>query len=189
GMTGLGIYFLERNIETTEKKYLEKIVDYLASLRKDVGAFKVWIARGYGKHSNDNYNFGMAHGMPGILSFLAQVHERGIRQKEIAEIISSTLPFLLQHEYKDEVYSFPIAIDVEPKDKAEKPNSRLAWCYGDLCMAFALIHCGIALGNEEWKHKGIDVAVKTTHRTFENSGCVDAPFCHGSVGLVNLCHR
>ncbi len=189
GMTGLGIYFLERNTETGDKKYLEKIVDHLAAMRKDVGDYKVWITPGYGKYSNDNYNFGMAHGMPGVLSFLAQVHERGIRQKEITEIISSALPFLLEHEYKDDVYCFPIAFDVAPKEETEKPNSRLAWCYGDLCMAFALIHCGTALRNDDWKNKGIDVALKTTHRTFENSGCIDAPFCHGTVGLVHLYHR
>ncbi len=189
GMTGLGIYFLERNKETGDKKYLETIVDHLAAMRIVVGTHKVWITRGFGKYSNDNYNFGMAHGMPGILSFLAQVHERGIRQTEIVEIISSSLSYLLQHEYTDNVYCFPLSIDVEPKKETEKPNSRLAWCYGDLCVAIALIHCGSALGNEEWKNKGIEVALKTTRRTFENSGCIDAPFCHGSVGLVHLYHR
>jgi hypothetical protein len=33
------------------------------------------------------------------------------------------------------------------------------------------------------------VALKTTRRTFENSGCADAPFCHGTVGLVHQYHR
>jgi len=37
GMTGLGIYFLERNKETGEKKYLDKIVDHLAEMRTEVG--------------------------------------------------------------------------------------------------------------------------------------------------------
>jgi lantibiotic modifying enzyme len=158
-------------------------------MRTEVGEYKVWITPGYGKYSNDNYNFGMAHGMPGVLSFLAQVYTRGIRQNEIEEIISASLPFLLTHEYADDVYCFPTAFDVVPKEENEKPNSRLAWCYGDLCMAFALIHCGIALQNDEWKTKGIEVALKTTERTFENSGCTDAPFCHGTVGLVHLYHR
>lgn len=189
GMTGLGIYFLERNKETGEKKYLEIIVDHLAKMQTEVGEYTVWITSGFGKYSNDNYNFGMAHGMPGVLSFLAQVYARGIRQNEIEKMISASLTFLLKHEYADHVYCFPTAIDVLPKEEKEKPNSRLAWCYGDLCMAFALIHCGIALQNDGWKNKGIEVALKTTQRTFENSGCHDAPFCHGTVGLVHLYHR
>lgn len=189
GMVGLGIYFLERNKETGEEKYLEKIVDYLAELRTDVGNHKVWITPGYEKYSNDNYNFGMAHGMPGVLTFLAQVYTKGIRQNEIKEIISLAVQFLLQHELIDDIYCFPSALDVIPKQDEEKLNSRLAWCYGDLCMAFALIHCGIAVDNEDWKNKGIEIAEKTTRRTFETAGCVDAPFCHGTVGLVHLYHR
>jgi lantibiotic modifying enzyme len=189
GMTGSGIYFLERNKETGEKKFLEKIVDHLANMRTNVGEYRVWITPGYEKYSNDNYNFGMAHGMPGILSFLAQAYSRGIRQDEIEEMISSCLSFLLQYEYSaDAICCFPAFIDL--KDKEDKEHySRHAWCYGDLCMANALIHCGKALHNEEWLNKGIEVALKTTLRSFENSGCVDAPFCHGTVGLVHQYNR
>lgn len=191
GMVGLGIYFLERNKETGEKKYLEKIVDHLSGLRVFKEENRIWITPGFEKYSNDNYNFGMAHGMPGILSFLAQVHERGIRQKEIEEMISSCIPYLLQNEHgNDPVYCFPTAIDVQPKeDKEEKISSRLAWCYGDLCVANALIHCSRALKKKDWHHKAIEISLKTAKRTFENSGCVDASFCHGSVGLVHQYHR
>lgn len=186
GMVGLGIYFLERDKETSEKKYLEKIVNHLSAMRVSKEENRIWMTPGYRKYSNDNYNFGMAHGMPGILSFLSEVHERGIRQNEIEEMFSSCIPYLLQNEYADPVYCFPTAIDVQPKeDKEEKVFSRLGWCYGDLSMANALIHCGRALKKKELHAKGIEVALKTTKRTFENAGCVDAPFCHGSVGLVH----
>jgi len=189
GLTGLGIYFLERNRETGEQKYLEKIVDYLAAMRTDHEDSRVWITPGYENYSEDNYNFGTAHGMPGILSFLAQVYDRGILKNEIREMISSALPYLLRHEFTDDVFCFPTALDVIPKKEEEKPFSRLGWCYGDLCMALALVHCGKALQNEEWKDKGLEIALKTTRRTLENSGCTDAPFCHGSVGLVHLYQR
>ena len=195
GMTGLGIYFLERNTETGEKKWLEKIVDHLAAMRTPVGEYKLWITPGFEKISNDNYNFGMAHGMPGVLSFLAQVYARGIKQKEIEELITSSLPFLLQHEFDDDaVCCFPTSIDVVPKENTEAPYSRHAWCYGDLCMANALIHCGKALHRSNpmaigWKDKGIQVALKTTRRTLENAGCMDAPFCHGTTGLAHQYNR
>jgi len=189
GMTGLGIYFLERNKENGEKNYLEKIVDHLISMRTQVDEHKTWITPGYENYSNDNYNFGMAHGMPGVLSFLAQVHTKGIRQKELEEMISSCLPFLLQHQYDDnEECCFPTAIPVDPGEK-QNHGSRLAWCYGDLCLANALIHCGKALGRHDWRRKGIDVALKTTQRNFKSAGCMDAPFCHGTTGLVHQYNR
>lgn len=190
GMVGLGIYFLERNKETGEKKYLEKIIDQLATMRTISGDHLVWITPGFGKYSDNNYNFGMAHGMPGMLSFLAQVRACGIRPHEIEEMISSCIAYLLQCEYTDDpVYSFPLSIDVKPKSKEEKHYSRLAWCYGDLCMANALIHCGKELQKENLIAKGFDVALKTTQRSFEDSGCMDAPFCHGTVGLVHQYNR
>lgn len=190
GLTGLGIYFLERNKETGEKKYLKKIVDYLANMRVKAGGRDIWITPGYKNYSNDNYNFGTAHGMPGVLSFLAQVHTRGIKQQEIEVMIESCLSFLLDHEYPDDpVYSFPPAINVTQAGKENKRYSRLAWCYGDLCMANTLLHCGKALHRDDWYDKGIGVALKTTHRTLEESGCIDAPFCHGTVGLVHQYHR
>ena len=190
GMVGLGIYFLERNRETGETTYLEKIVDHLAAMRTSVNNHGVWITPGYGKYSNDNYNLGTAHGMPGLLCFLAQVHVRGIKRPEIEEMVSSCLPFLLSHQLtQDSIYCFPTAVDVQPKEKEPPEQSRLGWCYGDLCMAFALIHCGKALQHDDWMQRGINVALKTTHRTFETAGCTDAPFCHGTVGLAHLYKR
>jgi len=189
GLVSLGIYFLERNKETGEKKYLQQIVDHLAAMRLNFENYRLWVTYGNGK-SNDNYNFGMAHGMPGILSFLSQVHQRKIAQQDIEEMISSCLSFLLAHEFKDDpVYSFPYSIDVRSRPDDELTVSRLAWCYGDLCLANTLIHCGRALKRDYWTQRGIEVALKTTRRSFEDSHCIDAPFCHGSVGIAHQYHR
>ncbi|HEY6957175.1 MAG TPA: lanthionine synthetase C family protein [Flavisolibacter sp.] len=190
GMVGLGIYFLERNKENGAKKYLEKIVDYLRLMRTSVGGQKVWVTPGDAKYVDDNYNFGMAHGMPGILSFLAQVYKRGIRQVEIEEMICSCLPFLLKSEFKrNRNSSFPALIKVAELSEKSPPSSRLAWCYGDLCVANMLIHCGSSLDRVEWEDRGIEIALKTVHRRFEDAGCVDAPFCNGSVGIVHQYRR
>lgn len=187
GMVGLGIYFLERNRETGDKKFLEKIVDNLAKMVTTVDGHQIWVTPGYAKFSVDNYNFGMAHGMPGILSFLALVLQRGIRENEIKEMINSALPFLLKNNYPDDQpYCFPGSIDVVKKETNENYiYARLGWCYGDLCMTFALLHCGKALENASWIENGIAIAHKASRRTLENSGCVDSGICHGAVGLAH----
>ena len=56
-------------------------------------------------------------------------------------------------------------------------------------MANVLVHCGRALQNHNWKTKGIDIAIRTTKRNFESAGCKDAPFCHGTTGLVHQYHH
>lgn len=192
GLISLGIYFLERNKETGDIHYLEKIIEQLSMLIKPFESNKVWVTQGVAPYSDDNYNFGLAHGMPGVLAFLSRVYALGIKQEEIKEMIKSCIPFLLNHECDvDSVSSFPSSIDVVKKEKKEdeRPYSRLAWCYGDLCVANALIHSGKALQNDMWLKKGIEVALCTTHRTFEESGCVDAGFCHGAVGIVHQYNR
>jgi lantibiotic biosynthesis protein len=186
GMVGLGIYFLERNLETREEIYLVNIVEALSDMRRAYGKYNIWITAGVDTYSKDNFNFGMAHGMPGILSFLAQVNARKIKEQQTREMIYSCLPFLLEHENDDRSVScFPSFVDVDPADNGANKNTRLAWCYGDLCVANALIHCGKALGNRQWVDKGIGVALRSTSRSFYDSGCVDSSFCHGSVGLLH----
>src|SRR5690606_39318501 len=73
-------------------------------------------------------------------------------------------------DWSSDVCSSDLTIDLHLEK--EKLHARLAWCYGDLSMANALIHCGKALQNENVKNKGVEVALKTMHRTLENSGCV-----------------
>jgi lantibiotic modifying enzyme len=193
GLVGLGIYFIERHKETEERKYLERIVDQLNALSSTEKGCSVWVTRGFKHYSQDNYNFGMAHGMPGLLSFLAQVYRLGIRRSVIEELVPSCFSYLFMHYgEKEEWYSFPGSIEVKPVHETGEVRSlptRNGWCYGDLGMANALIHCGRALAREDWVDLGVGIALKTTLIPFEESHCGDAPFCHGAVGLVHQYNR
>ncbi|HEY4111956.1 lanthionine synthetase C family protein [Puia sp.] len=193
GLVGLGIYFLERHKATGETKYLEKIVGHIESLSIEYNGQRVWTSNRPEQEQKQAYNFGMAHGMPGLLSFLARVYELGVCKDSIASLIPACLDFLLQHRAsKDRLYAFPVSVSASSaKDgkTAFQPSWRHGWCYGDLGMALALIHCGRALGQPEWRQKGIAIALRTTAIPFEYAGCEDAPFCHGTVGLVHQYHR
>jgi lantibiotic modifying enzyme len=188
GLVGIGIYFIERYKEAHERKYVERIVDQLNALAVTEKGDKVWITRGFMHYSGDNYNFGMAHGMPGLLSFLAQVYTLGIRRTVIEELIPSCFSFLFGHyQERGEWYGFPGSIELKPEPRPLP--SRNGWCYGDLGMANALIHCGRALAREDWVELGVRIALKTTQIPFEASRCGDASFCHGAIGLVHQYNR
>lgn len=192
GLVGLGTYFLERHKATGQKRHLERIVDYIESLAVVEKNFHVWTTSRSEQDSAIAFNFGMAHGMPGLLCFLAQVYELGIRRSTISSMISSCLDFLLSNRAsRDRLYSFPVSVgraDNSGKVKIQ-PSWRHGWCYGDLGVALALIHCGRALGQPEWHSKGVAIALRTTAIPFEYAGCEDAPFCHGTTGLVHQYHR
>jgi lantibiotic biosynthesis protein len=193
GLVGLGIYFLERHKETRETAYLEKIVDHLVTLRSITKTGSVWVTAGVPGYGKDNYNFGMAHGMPGVLSFLAKCYALGIRRAGIASILPSCLNFLLAHRNeKNELFVFPSSIDVSQAATEKDPqlrHSRNGWCYGDLGMAQALIHCGRTMSKPDWQKTGVDIALQSTMIPYGHSGCADASFCHGSIGLVHQYDR
>ena len=193
GLIGLGIYFIERNKETGDKEYLERIVDQLRELSLTENGNSVWVTPGYKHFTKDNYNFGIAHGMPGVLAFLAQVHTLDIRRSIIEEMIGSCLAYLLSYRNEDSSarFSFPrcIELDYEEGQGPKVLPSRHAWCYGDLSMANTLIHCGQALGRKDWKEMGLEIALKTTTIPFEYAGCDDAPLCHGVIGLAHQYDR
>ena len=193
GLVGLGIYFLQRHKETGEKKYLEQIVDHIASLSTEEQGCFVWLSSRSEQETKQAYNFGMAHGMPGLLSFLAQAYELGIRQEVIGALIPSCIDFLLQHETgRDRLYRFPASISRPSGESGRvkmQPSWRHGWCYGDLGMANALLHCDRAFHHPGWREKAIAIALRTTSIPFEYAGCEDAPFCHGTSGLVHQYHR
>ncbi len=104
-------------------------------------------------------------------------------------MLENSIPYLLENEFEPEnACRYPLSIDLSNPGQMNK-FSRLGWCYGDLSLAFMLIHSGRALNNATWTDKGIAIALQTTKRDFENSGCDDAPFCHGTTGLIHQYHR
>jgi lantibiotic biosynthesis protein len=190
GFVGLGAYFLERSKVTDVSGPLKQIVDQLWELRIPVGEHHLWMTKGYEDVTDDNYNFGMAHGMPGIISFLAQAHAAGIEQEKCSTMIIDAMDYILKHQNPPEADClFPTLVNVNPTPEKDVRYSRLGWCYGDLCIINALIHSAKALKKEEWMKMAIDMALNTAGRSSEKAGCNDACFCHGSVGLVHQFNR
>jgi lantibiotic biosynthesis protein len=185
GITPIGIYFLERHKTTRNKEPLELITKLIDGLSTKHEGYDVWITPGHRFQPKDCLNFGMAHGMPGLISFLSQVYAAGINTTIIAPKVNSCIQYLLScqnpagEHSQFPSYLFPVEND------ADAGMSRLGWCYGDLGMAFALIHWGKASQQPSLVEKGIQIGLETTKRTTETAACTDAPICHGSAGLMH----
>jgi lantibiotic biosynthesis protein len=183
------IYFLERHKKTGDAAPLEKITQLIIRLSTKEAGYDVWVTPGHHYQPKDCYNFGTAHGMPGLISCLSKVYALGIGRTALAPLIDSCIRFLLSKQNgPDDNSQFPSYLFTEGETD-ESHLSRLGWCYGDLGMAFALIHWGQASEQENWVAQGIAIAEKTTHRNLESAACTDACFCHGSIGLVHMYHR
>lgn len=138
--------------------------------------------------SYQEYNLGLAHGIPSIIAFLSKAHRRDIMPRETLKLINGTVSWLLSQEVNLPTHSFPHTI-ISGKEPETDTGNRLAWCFGDLGIAVSLIQAGIATQNQAWQEKGIAIAMKVANRKMDSSGVIDPVFCHGSIGVAHMFNK
>lgn len=184
GLVGIGLYFIERNSSKTKKDVLNRILHKLSSIRKQNNGFNLWYTPSYKNISKESINFGMAHGVPGVISFLAKLTQIEIKNStELLMESISVFDFYRNSNLNDISYSsFPSYINTN--DNIIQYNSRLAWCYGDLCVANSYIHAYNATKRDDYLKKAREIIINSLKR-IDKSGCIDASFCHGMTGLIH----
>jgi len=187
GIIGYGLYFLIRH-QVCDKKYAIKLLaKRLLDLSVVTDFGRTWI---YIDPNTENkyHNMGLAHGIPSVLAFLSKIYPV-IPSKQLKTAINETAQFICSFENSsDHINFFPLFIEFDFK----KPNnlaSRLAWCYGDVGVAYALLQAGISINEKRWIEKSYQIILKTTKRKLDTSGVKDVSICHGVAGLIHLYHK
>jgi len=67
--------------------------------------------------------------------------------------------------------------------------SRLAWCYGDLGIAAALLSAARGAEVRSWEDQAIRIARSSAARPFETTRTIDATLCHGAAGNAHFFNR
>jgi lantibiotic biosynthesis protein len=187
GLIGKGMYFLERHAARDCSQEIIQILDALESLSIQDQFGLTWAdyyALERNKKEDVAFNFGMSHGIPSILMFLTKVLAHDIESNRIKNMISGSLNWLMSFRQTNskEVF-FPVRMinydDLFPDDHA----ARIAWCYGDLGLTYALYMAGHAVK----RHDVCDFSLSmlqaiSRKRGMEACGVVDAGLCHGSAG-------
>ena len=185
GAIGIGIYFLNTNINQNEK-YVEELIMLLEKYSIKDGETVKWKSEVVGVGSV--YNFSMSHGMASILVFLTKAYKKNIARNKCLELINGTVNYLLSNKLdtKDFGSIFPCYISVE----GTLYESRLAWCYGDLGIGIAFWLAADATNNESLKQEAINIFMHATERTdLKKNGVVDAGICHGTAGIAHIFNR
>jgi lantibiotic modifying enzyme len=194
GLVGFGVYFLERLPSTRATYGLERLVDllWLRAIRQ--GGEVVWhtaphllppwqralMPTGY-------FNFGMAHGVPGVIAFLSRCIQANIAVTQASMLLEGAVTWLISNRNQISGNGcFPAW-----KEKLSQPAqaTRLAWCYGDIGPGLGLVSAGRALNRSDWIRYGLEVLEGSTKRGGRASGVTDAGLCHGSAGLFHAYAR
>jgi hypothetical protein len=81
------------------------------------------------------------------------------------------------------------AIDDPAEHRDAPPTGRLAWCYGDLGVALALLSAAQATGDEAVRTDACDLARRCAARTIGEAKIHDGGICHGAFGAAHLFAR
>lgn len=126
------------------------------------------------------FNLGLAHGIPGIILSLIPAASIESTRSEAKDLILKASKWLIQQKNESPKQS---TFGYVSGDNA---TSRLAWCYGDLGIAIALARAGVCLQNEHLKREALEIALNAATRDIQSSGVDDASICHGSSGIIML---
>ena len=193
GFLGYSLYFIERGLlDNTDKDVIHVIV---LKLKEKAEAYngmyryrRLFYIPGNSNIPpiNDNYDISLSHGMVGIVLILIKIYQEKIDCNITKELIYNSINYILSTRMERGNRSlFPSSV------RAGRPqSSRLAWCYGDLNVAWCLWSASKIFKENDWANMALDIFNECAHRrSAEETSVVDAGICHGSAGLAYFFKR
>jgi len=189
GAIGKGIYLLKEPAKN--KQAIASIVQYLSDTAIVNEDNQCWWYRKNGSYDSVIV-LGQAYGLSSIILFLLKCYLNDIQKERCQSLIESTISFILAQKKKSKRAMYPSTIGEEP----ERAN-RLAWCYGDLNIAFVLFKCATVFNNNDYSVEAalvlnscLERNLLTSYVNFEEQNNVyDPGFCHGTAGVAYIFKR
>lgn len=189
GLAGYGTYLVERLPNPGAAALLGRILDLLEQTRdasgvwhSDPGWMTPWQRE---QMPRGCYNLGVAHGIPGVIGFLAAANREGLADPRLARFAEDAVRWTLACKWDEPSSVFPAFIPVD----AEPYPTRTAWCYGDLGVAGVLLSAAQSFGCDDWKREALAIAHTAARRSREETKVKDSGLCHGSTGIAHLFNR
>lgn len=193
GLVGFGVYALERLPRLAAARCLEEVVERLAeSAEWGPDGCTWWTAphllnlQMRAKYPEGYHNLGLAHGVPGVIALLGSAIAVDVARERAGPLLSGAVSWLLAQRLPAGglgQFGYLVAPGQPPA------HSRLAWCYGDLGAAAALLVAAECAGEPAWEEAALAIARQAAARPEGKAGVVDGGLCHGSAGVAHLFNR
>ncbi|OQP61146.1 hypothetical protein A3860_05355 [Niastella vici] len=186
GLTGKGLCFLEGPMTAAGQEGIEQILTILQSGAIPTDGGIAWTTKSW-RGDELYFDLGIPHGVTGIILFLCRVSRTNIQRDLVLELIDGAVRWLLAQEKHMGIGYFPHIVGREFA-------GRLAWCYGDMCVATALLAAAEVLSLPPLKEKAIGILDKEVGRNIDSARVFKHPrynihdrgLCHGTAGIA-LC--
>lgn len=192
GATGVS-YFLtyDRQELPKLKGYFKKYFEILDDLVYDSATGKVLAFYNYetGVIDQNHINLGLSHGITSIIKFCIQCINCGLCTDQAFRLLRLHVDFILTKCNKDiSICYFPNVTYLS--EESETSFSRLAWCYGDLGIAYCLLHAGQTLKDDYVISISLQILKASTSRKDVNRTFIhDAGVCHGAAGVAHIYNK
>jgi lantibiotic biosynthesis protein len=194
GLTGLGVYALQRYPRPVAIECLRQVVERLDECAQhDEHGLYWWTppAEILDQESRKQYpsgraDLGVAHGVAGAVGLLGGICGAGVEQATARPLLEGAVSWLLAHSVPTEAGpTFPVWV----APGFQPSPARCAWCYGDPGIAAALLLAARGVGHAGWEQTAVALACRAAERPASETGVVNANFCHGAAGLAHLYNR
>jgi hypothetical protein len=193
GLTGLGVYALQRYPRPAASQCLRRVVERLHECaRQDEHGLYWWTPpaeiheESRKQYPSGRVDLGVAHGVAGTIALLGCVCGAGAERATARPLLEGAVSWLMAHSVPTEAGpTFPVwvAPGLQPWP------ARCAWCYGDPGVAAALFMAARGVGDADWEQAAVALACRAAERPASDTGVVNANFCHGAAGLAHLYNR
>lgn len=190
GLAGYGTYLVERLPNARAAEMLVRVLDLLEETRDASGSWFTppeWLPEWQRElMPRGAWNLGVAHGVPGVIGFLAAARREGFDDPRIATLAEDAVRWTLAQKQSGVAGSlFPSHV---PPDGNPRPT-RTAWCYGDIGVAAVLLSAAQAFARDDWRDEALAIARAAARRSVMDTKVMDAGLCHGSTGIAHLFNR
>jgi lantibiotic biosynthesis protein len=194
GVTGLGVYALERYPRPSAIKCLRLVIEQLQqSAQRDKDGIYWWTPPTgmVDRLSQESYplgrvDLGMAHGAAGAIGLLGALCGAGLDKATVRPLLEGAVKWLLTHAVGTEAGpTFPLWV----AQGFDPVPARCAWCYGDPGVAAALLLAARGAETPSWEEQAVELACRAADRPAAMTGVISANFCHGAAGLAHLYNR
>jgi len=185
GAMGVVFYFAKRN----RQDYLRHLVRALDNTAVWDGDCAKWRSILNHEERLTGYNISLSHGSSSIALVLCKVLQIMPKDETAEKLLRGAIKYICNQEIPLSQYGcfFPsFSIESQP----DLFKTRLAWCYGDLGIAFAIWKTGLLFHHQAWIDKGMEVLLHAANRRgLAENKVMDAGICHGAAGVAHIFHR
>jgi hypothetical protein len=191
GVVGVGVFAIE--LGDAGRPLARLVLDELMARAEPKGAGLAWFTAPAlltvdqrREAPNGHWDLGLAHGIGGVIALLARYVARGIDPRA-RSLLEGAVAFLLGAAPPSDTGRFPAWLaDGTPLASGTR---RLAWCYGDLGLATALVAAGRSCERPEWEVAALELAQRCAETPPAAAHIIDGGLCHGAAGAAHLLHQ